>query len=77
VSSRRHPLPSWCRALTLILVGAAALSVLAMYNGYPFFFFDTHAYYTAGEKALDAVLELACDGGLGCAAALGRGPGPR
>jgi hypothetical protein len=58
----------------LILVGAIALSAAAIYNGYPFFFFDTHAYYTGGEKSLGAVLDLACNAGLGCGGAAAGDP---
>jgi hypothetical protein len=54
--------------LLLILAGAVALSGAAIYNGYPFFYFDTHGYYTGGQKAVSAILSLACDFGLGCAA---------
>jgi hypothetical protein len=72
--TRRRSVLSACRPLLLILVGAAALSGAAVYNGYPFFFFDTHAYYTGGQKTLGAVLDLACDAGLGCPGATAGDP---
>lgn len=46
--------------LALNLIGAAALAAMAVYNGYPFFFFDTHAYYTAGQKAVGFAEEIEC-----------------
>jgi hypothetical protein len=48
--------------------GATALSAVAIYNGYPFYYFDTHGYYTGGQKSVGALLALICDLGLGCPA---------
>ena len=59
---------NWCKALLLILFGATALSAVAIYNGYPFFYFDTHAYYTGGQKSVGALLAFTCNLGLGCTA---------
>ncbi len=59
-------MPTWCRALALTSIGAFALVMITIYNGYPFFFFDTHTYYTGGQKTVDTIVALACGVHLGC-----------
>jgi hypothetical protein len=67
---------TWPKALILNLVGAAALSAAVIYNGYPFFYFDTHAYYTGGQKTIAAFSDLACGVGLACPTSATDGAGP-
>ena len=52
--------------LILNFVGAAALSFVAIGNGYPFFFFDTHSYYTGGQKAVGFISKVVCHGSPIC-----------
>jgi hypothetical protein len=54
----------------LVLVGAVVLCAPTIYNGYPFFFYDTHAYYTGGQKSLDFLIRQACHAGFGCSGSL-------
>ena len=60
-------MPAWCKPFVLVVAGAAALCGLAIYNGYPLFHFDTHGYYSGGQKAFGVLSGAVCDLGLGCA----------